>query len=199
MDYSLTFARHFARLVWLLLNEGNAFDAQIATLRSLVNVSRDGDVRLHAQDWRLMANGQPLPDRFTGAQDLVAQLIGHSVRALRVSQGASPADLLLAARVLASEAAPDDGGRNVLARLAALNASTVHVEIDGTVADTVAGGDGGRRRRRRPRRAVARAGGGDRRDHRDHRRGGDVRCGVARRSRRSATRARCSRGRRTRR
>jgi len=138
MDYSLTFARHFARMVWLLLNEGNAFDAQIATLRSLVNVSRDGDVRLHAQDWRLMANGQPLPDRFTGAQDLVAQLIGHSVRALRVSQGASPADLLLAARVLASEAAPDDGGRNVLSRLAALNASTVHVEIDGTVADTVA-------------------------------------------------------------
>ena len=138
MDYSLTFARHFARLVWLLLNEGQAFDAQIATLRSLVNVSRDGDVRLHAQDWKLMANGQPLPDRFTGAQDLVAQLIGHSVRALRVSQGASPADLLLAARVLGSEAAPDDGGRNVLARLAALNANTVHVEIDGTVADTVA-------------------------------------------------------------
>ncbi len=133
MDYSLTFARHFARLVWLLLNEGNAFDAQIATLRSLVNASRDGEVRLVAQDWRLMANGQPLPDRFTGTQDLVAQLIGHSVSALRVSQGASPADLLLAARVLASEHAPDDGGHTVVSRLAALDAHTVQVEIDGVV------------------------------------------------------------------
>ncbi len=130
MDYSLTFARHFARLVWLLLNEGHAFNAQIATLRSLVNVSRDGEVKITTNDWRLMANGQPLPDRFTGTQDLVAQLIGHSVLALSISQGASPADLLLAARVLASEAAPGDGGRNVIARLAALDANTLKVEID---------------------------------------------------------------------
>jgi HEAT repeat protein len=131
MDYSLTFARHFARLVWLLLNEGNAFDAQIATLRSLVNVSRDGDVRITSKEWRLMANGQPLPDRFTGAQDLVAQLIGHSVTALCVSQGASPADLLLAARVLASEAMAGDGGHNVLERLASLGSRTVNAEIEG--------------------------------------------------------------------
>ena len=130
MDYALTFARHFARLVWLLLNEGQAFDAQIATLRSLVNVSRDGDVRISTQDWRLLANGQPLPDRFTGAQDLVAQLIGHSVSALAVKQGSSPADLLLAARALVGEAVPGDGGRNVRARLAALDARSVAVEIE---------------------------------------------------------------------
>ena len=108
MDYALTFARHFARLVWLMLNEGNAFDAQIATLRSLVNVSRDGEVRITTHEWRLMANGQPLPDRFTGAQDLVAQMIGHSVSGLRVAQGASPADLLLAARTLVGEAVAGD-------------------------------------------------------------------------------------------
>jgi len=131
MDYSLTFARHFARLVWLMLNEGNAFDAQIATLRSLVNVSRDGEVRIATQEWRLTANGQPLPDRFTGAQDLVAQLIGHSVSALRFAQGASPADLLLAARALVGEAVAGDGGRNVLARLAALDGRSVQVEIEG--------------------------------------------------------------------
>ena len=136
MDYALTFARHFARLVWLMLNEGNAFDAQIATLRSLVNVSRDGEVRITTHDWRLMANGQPLPDRFTGAQDLVAQMIGHSVSALRVAQGASPADLLLAARALVSEAVAGDGGRNVLARLSALESRSVRVEIDGGAIST---------------------------------------------------------------
>ena len=131
MDYALTFARHFARLVWLMLNEGNAFDAQIATLRSLVNVSRDGEVRITTHEWRLMANGQPLPDRFTGAQDLVAQMIGHSVSGLRVAQGASPADLLLAARTLVGEAVAGDGGRNVLTRLSALESRSVQVEIEG--------------------------------------------------------------------
>lgn len=134
MDYSLTFARHFARLVWLLLNEGNAFDAQIATLRSLVNVSRDGDVKIATHEWRLTANGQPLPDRFTGAQDLVAQMIGHSVSAIRFAQGASPADLILAARTLVSEAIAGDGGRNVLARLSALETRSVRVDIEGGAA-----------------------------------------------------------------
>ncbi len=139
MEPSLTFARHFARLVWLLLNEGNAFDAQLATLRSLVSVSRDGGVRLKAQDWRLIVNGQVLPERFTGTQDLTAQLIGHSIGEIMVEQNASPVDLLLIARVLSTEAVPGDGGQNVLARLRAVDAQTVRVTVD---APPVAAGGG---------------------------------------------------------
>lgn len=130
MEHSLAFARHFARLVWLLLNDGTAFDAQIATLRSLVNASGEGRVRIAAADWHVIIDGDVLPERFTGAHDLTAQLIGHSVIELTVDQGAAPSDLLLLARILATEPVPGDGGRNVLARLDALDARTVHVKTE---------------------------------------------------------------------
>mgnify|MGYP006177385311 CR=1 FL=1 len=34
MDYSVTFARHFSRLVWLLLHETGNIDEQKAALRA---------------------------------------------------------------------------------------------------------------------------------------------------------------------
>ncbi len=129
-DYSITFARHFSRLVWLLLNDGTAYDAQIATLRALVNVSREGAVTLAAQDWRLVVNGTTLPERFTGVQDLTAQLIGHSIVELVAEQHASPTDLLCIARILASAPVPGDGGRNVQARLDALDARTISARVE---------------------------------------------------------------------
>lgn len=130
MEHSLTFARHFARLVWLLLNEGDAFDAQIATLQSLVEASGAGTVALAARDKRLLVGGRPVPEQLTGTPDLTARLIGHSVVELTVDRGASPAELLLAARILASEPAPGDGGRNVLARLEALDARSIHARLE---------------------------------------------------------------------
>ncbi|HEX5436664.1 MAG TPA: HEAT repeat domain-containing protein [Gemmatimonadaceae bacterium] len=130
MDYSLTFARHFARLVWLLLTDDSAFDAQIATLRSLAEVSKDGVVVLATHDWRLIVNGEPIPERFTGAQDLTAQLIGHSIAELRIEENSSPADLTCIARILASQPVPGDGGRNIETRLHALEAHTIHVKLE---------------------------------------------------------------------
>ncbi|HEU4643744.1 MAG TPA: HEAT repeat domain-containing protein [Gemmatimonadaceae bacterium] len=130
MDLAHTFARHFARLVWLLLNEGDAFEAQIATLRSVVDASRNGTVTLGARDWRLIVDGQPLPEQFPEAQDLTAQLIGHSVVELTVDRSASPAELLLAARILATEPVPGDGGRAVHARLQALDARSIRARLE---------------------------------------------------------------------
>ena len=46
MDHSVTFARHYARLVWLLLHETSNVDEQKASLRALVTVSKDGAVTL---------------------------------------------------------------------------------------------------------------------------------------------------------
>src|SRR5688572_5552768 len=82
MDYSVTFARHFSRLVWLLLNQAESIDEQKAALRAVVTVSREGAVALSIVDWRLVVNGAPLPDALTGVQDVTAQLIGHAVREL---------------------------------------------------------------------------------------------------------------------
>ena len=127
MDYSVTFARHFSRLLWLLLNDGQAIEEQKSALRALVQVSGDGPVRFTTVDWRLMANDAPLPDALTGVQDLSAQMIGHAVATLEFDRGAIAADILGVARILSVEPVPGDGGRTVQERLASLGARTVRV------------------------------------------------------------------------
>ena len=129
MDYSVTFARHFSRLVWLLLNQPGSIDEQKAALRAVVTVSREGHVTLSIVDWRLVVNGAPLPEALTGVQDLTAQLIGHAVRELTAAKGATAADLLGAARALAAEPVPGDGGAALRAQIVALGAKTIHVEV----------------------------------------------------------------------
>jgi HEAT repeat protein len=131
MDYSVTFARHFSRLVWLLLNESGNIEEQKAALRATVTISKDGQVTLSTTEWRLTVNGDPLPEALTGVQDLTAQMIGHAVRELIIDKGAAPADLLGVARILAAEAVPGDGGVAVEKRVAALGAKTVRVVVAG--------------------------------------------------------------------
>ena len=134
MDYSVTFARHFSRLVWLLLHESGNIDEQKAALRAVVTVSKDGPVKLATQDWKLVVNGAALPEALTGVQDLAAQLIGHAVRELDIYRVAAPADLLGIARILAAEPIPGDGGRAVEQKLASLGAKTVRVSVQGVEA-----------------------------------------------------------------
>lgn len=131
MDYSVTFARHFSRLVWLLLNESQNVDEQKAALRAAVTVSRDGPVTLATHDWRLSVNGSPLPEALTGVQDLTAQMIGHAVREIAIDASAAPADLLGVARILAAEAVPGDGGAAAKARVDALGAKTLRIQVAG--------------------------------------------------------------------
>jgi HEAT repeat protein len=131
MSYSLTFARHFARLVWLQINEkGSSYDAHMATLRALVDNSAEGSITLNTQGWQLFVNGAALPERFTGAQDLSAQLIGHSVAELTIDQNASPADILGLSCILAAEPIPGHGGQEVAERLAALGATRVTLRLE---------------------------------------------------------------------
>jgi HEAT repeat protein len=126
MDYSVTFARHFARLVWLLLREPANVDEQKAALRALVTVAKDGAVTLTLSGpQELAANGEALPGTLNAARELVLRLLGHDVRELHAEQGAAAVDLLNAARTLAEE--PTFGGDTASAteRLAATGAQTV--------------------------------------------------------------------------
>lgn len=132
MDYSVTLARHFARLVWLLLNQPTNIDEQKAALRAIITVSKDGAVTFRTYEHRLKANGEFLAEALSGMQELAAQFIGHAVRELVVHQGASPADVLGVARVLAVEPVPGDGGAAVEAKVRALGAKTVRITIEGT-------------------------------------------------------------------
>lgn len=129
MDYSITFARHFSRLVWLLLNERGNVEEQKAALRAIVTTSRDGAVSLATQDYRLVVNGGQLPDALTGVQDLAAQLIGHAIGEVQIRQNAVAADLIVFARILASEPIPGDGGRTVLQKLHSAGVSTLVVTV----------------------------------------------------------------------
>ena len=135
MSYALTFARHFARLVQMLLLEGNAFEKQLATLRSLVSVSEQGPVKLVLHDMQLISvNAEVVPARFEGVEDLLAQLIGHSIIEIEFQQNASLADLLLAAKLLSVAASPGNGGEVALARVRALDAQTITLKVEASMA-----------------------------------------------------------------
>ena len=135
MSYALTFARHFARLVQMLLIEGNAFEKQLATLRSLVTVSEQGPVKLVLHDMQLISvNAEVVPARFEGVEDLLAQLIGHSIIEIEFQQNASPVDLLLAAKLLSVAASPGNGGEVALSRVRALDAQTISLKVEAPVA-----------------------------------------------------------------
>ncbi len=138
MEIQLTFARHYARLVWLLLYDSESYEAQLASLGALVSASRAGPVTIQARDWRLAVNGELVSDSYPGAQDLTAQLIGHSILEFTVVQDAALSDMLLFARILASAPVPGDGGKNVLGRLRAIDARSVHVKVETLPAPRVA-------------------------------------------------------------
>ena len=134
MDYSVTFVRHFARLLWLLIHQADAVDEQKAALRALVAVSKEGSVTLTVRDGTLSSNGVPLADELTGLQDLVGQFVGHCVREMVFDIGALPADVLGAARALTT-ASQGDQGREVDARLRAIAPRTVRVSFDRSDSD----------------------------------------------------------------
>jgi len=114
-----------------MLAEGRAFDEQIATLRALVTVSEQGPVKVVLHDMQLLsANAEVVPARVEGAEDLVAQLIGHSIIEIDFQQNATPADLLLVAKLLSMEASPGNVGEVALSRMRALDAQTISLNID---------------------------------------------------------------------
>ena len=102
MDYSVTFARHFARLVWLLTHESANVDEQKAVLRALVTVAREGFVTLGARMGELTANGTALPAALSGVPDVVGRLGAPGAGTLDVDRNASASDIIRAARQLAA-------------------------------------------------------------------------------------------------
>jgi hypothetical protein len=62
MDYSISFARHFARLVWLLTHEAQNVEEQKGALKAAVLASSDGAITLALESSQLSANGVPLAE-----------------------------------------------------------------------------------------------------------------------------------------
>lgn len=128
MDNSLTLARYFARLVWLLVNEGQAIDDQKAALRAVVTVSKESSVRLRNKEGRLAVNGLVMPQALTGVQELAARLAVHSIEEIEIDQTAAPAELLALARLLAVEATTSSDAADFAQKFSELTSNTVRVK-----------------------------------------------------------------------
>jgi HEAT repeat protein len=130
MDYSATFARHFARLVWLLMNESASVDEQKASLRALVATVKTEPVTLAAIDWQLHADETVVPLALTGVQEVLSRMRAHAVRQMRFAAGTKAADLLGLARILAADDAPaNDAAMHFRGKLHALAAKMIKVEM----------------------------------------------------------------------
>jgi HEAT repeat protein len=104
MDYSVIFARHFARLVWLLTHEPANTDEQKAALRALATVAREGFVMLGARAGQLTANGTSVSSALSGVNELVSQLAAHGGKAIEIDRNATAPDILGMARQLVGTA-----------------------------------------------------------------------------------------------
>ena len=129
MDNSLTLARHFARLVWLLINDSTAKSQQKVALRAVVTVSKEASVRLGNKEGRLAVNGLVMPQALTGVQELAGRLAAHTVQEIEIEQGASAAELLALARLLALESASNSDVADFTQKLSVLAEKTVHVRL----------------------------------------------------------------------
>lgn len=125
MDQSATFARHFARLVSLLLHDESNIDEQKVSLRALVTLSQSGAVTLSPDELSLRANGVAMANALTGVHDVASQLTAHSITRVEFGAGSTAADLLGVARIVAAKATPGDGGVRVRKKLAALKPRTI--------------------------------------------------------------------------
>jgi hypothetical protein len=125
MDYFIAFARHFARLVWLLAREPQNTDEQKAALKATTLASSDGAVTLALESSQLLVNGAPLTESLGAIGELVQRFVTHEVREMNAMAGATDADLLHAAGTLASEPTLTGDATTAAERLATTGSQSV--------------------------------------------------------------------------
>ncbi len=131
---SLAVARHFARLVWLLVHDVANIDEQKRALRAVVASGKSQPTTLTLDEWRVVVDGRPSAESGAEMETLAAQLIGHAVRELRFSAAPVAAHVLTVARALAGEPRPGGGGKAITDALRPIEAATVSTEIEAAVA-----------------------------------------------------------------
>ena len=129
MDNSLALARYFARLVWLLIHESESTSEQKLALRAVVVVSKEASVRLGNKEGRLAVNGLVMPQALAGVRELAERLASHSIEEIEIEIGATPAELLALARLLAVGAASTSDAADFSQKLSELEKKTVHVRL----------------------------------------------------------------------
>lgn len=127
MDYSGTFARHFARLVWLLRHDAKNVDEQKVSLRALVTLSRSGPVTLVVESDELLANDQRVARALAGVPDVISQMAAQRLRRIEIGLGSAAADLLGLARTLAGKVVSRASGTRSTRKPPSPRATTITV------------------------------------------------------------------------
>ncbi len=128
MEHSATFARLFARLVWLLTEDGENVEEQKMALRAVVAIGKQGAVRLRVTDGQLFADGEAVPEVLPGAAELGARMQAGGLDEIEfVKQPAAGETLGLARAIALVDPEHPDPGR-FHARLAALGATTLRFD-----------------------------------------------------------------------
>ncbi len=130
MDHSAIFARHFARLVGLLVTEGSSVDEQKVSLRAALQTSKDGSVLVAREERRVLADGVIVSEVFPGAKELGARMQQHGLRELLFAKDAVAVEVLGVARLLSGPVTEADGGRSFHTLFGALGANTVAITTD---------------------------------------------------------------------
>ena len=130
MEHSAVFARHFARLVGLLVTEGSSVDEQKVSLRAALQFAREGSVLMAREERRVLCDGAIVSDVFPGVKEFGARLLDHGVRELHFAKDAAAVEVLGVARLLAGPFVQKDGGRNFHALLGELGVNTVTITTD---------------------------------------------------------------------
>ena len=131
MQHAASFARQFARLVWLVKHEPSAVDAQKQALREMVAELSEASVTLSVQSLRLNADDTQLPDEGMGVHELAVRMVAHGSTRLFIPEGTPPSELLSLARLMAEDAEPRSTVETVRTRLR-------EAKIQRVSADTVA-------------------------------------------------------------
>ena len=136
MELSATFVRLFARLVWLLIHDGENVDEQKMSLRAAVAIGKQGAVRLRAEAGGLYADGEPMLAVMPGVSELAARMEAGQLSGIEFERQPAAGELLALARALA-EVDPEHPAPGALqSRLRALGATTLRfVSADGTDAE----------------------------------------------------------------
>jgi hypothetical protein len=129
MDISFNLARHVARLVWLLLHEREAVDAQKLELRAVIVMAKEATARLSTKAGQLACNGLLVPHVLQGVRDLAERLDANRVDSIEIDQNVNPSELLGLARLLAGEPGAPQDPAAFAARLPGVGSGTVHVRL----------------------------------------------------------------------
>jgi hypothetical protein len=134
MNHSAIFAQHFSRLVLLASRPSPRMEEDLDfAARAAEAMLRSGPAALGVRNWCLTVNDTEQPKALSGVPDLAlaARFVGHSVTELSFAAFAPRAELVAAAKVIATEPVVGDRGRNIVAVLVPMGLEKVRVAVTG--------------------------------------------------------------------